>query len=179
SRGQNYDSGGVSIEGSIPRQGHLGAILYGPVAENRVPMEDRHSLFATFARMDPGWAAVELNTADLRMPDVIPGYAQAYRSFRDLFNFDARQVGLMAWNGSNGIYVGRPGYVSYTSWRNTPAEDAMRDAMVSHANLPLGSRLWTFGSAVYADDDGWTAEDTTLERGRGQLAIRAAGDTVA
>ena len=179
SRGQNYDSGGVSIEGSIPRQGHLGAILYGPAAENRVRMEDRHGLFATFARMDPGWAVVEMNTADLRTPDVIPGYAQAYRSFRDLFNFDARQVGLMAWNGSNGIYVGRPGYVTYTSWRNTPAEDAMRDVMVSHANLPLGSRLWTFGSALHADDDGWTAEHATLDPGRGQLAIRAAGETVA
>ena len=179
SRGQNYDSGGVSIEGSIPRHGHLGAILYGPAAENRVRMEDRHALFATFARMDPGWAAVELNTADLTTPQVIPVYAQAYRSFRDLFNFDARQVGLMAWNGSNGIYVGHPGYVTYTSWRNTPAEDAMRDAMVSHANLPLGSRLWTFGSALHADDDGWTAEHATLDPGRGQLAIRVADETVA
>lgn len=175
SHGQNYDSGGVSVEGAIPRDGHLGAILYGPAAENRARMEDRHSLFATFARMDPGWAVVEMNMADLRRPEALPTYAIAYRAFRDLFNHDAKQVSLMAWNGSNGIYAGQPGYVSYTSWRNTPAEEAMRDHMILHANLALGSRLWTFGSAQHADDDGWSAEDATLAAGRGRITVRANG----
>ena len=172
SAGQNYDSGGVSIEGAIPRTGHLGAILYGPSASNdRVLMEHRHGLFATFARMDPGWAVVEANMADLKRPEQYPGYAQAYRAFRDLFNYDARQVSLMAWNGSNGIFAGQPGYVSYTSWRNTPAEEAMRDHLVSHAGLPLGSRLWTFGSAQHADDDGWTAEGGSLTTQRSRLVV--------
>ena len=172
SAGQNYDSGGVSIEGAIPRTGHLGAILYGPSASNdRVLMEHRHGLFATFARMDPGWAVVEANMADLKRPEQYPAYAQAYRAFRDLFNYDARQVSLMAWNGSNGIFAGQPGYVSYTSWRNTPAEEAMRDHLVSHAGLPLGSRLWTFGSAQHADDDGWTAEGGSLTTQRSRLVV--------
>lgn len=175
SHGQNYDSGGVSVEGAIPRDGHLGAILYGPAAENRARMEHRHSLFATFARMDPGWAVVEMNMADLRRPEVLPTYANAYRAFRDLFNHDAKRISLMAWNGSNGIYAGQPGYVSYTSWRNTPAEEAMRDHMVSHANLAPGSRLWTFGSAQHADDDGWSAEGATLAAGRGRITVRANG----
>lgn len=178
SAGQNYDSGGVSIEGSIPRAGHLGAILYGPAAENRVRMEHRHGLFATFARMDPGWAVVESNTADLKRPEQYPTYAQAYRAFRDLFNYDARQVSLMAWNGSNGIFAGQPDYVSYTSWRNTPAEEAMRDHLVSHAGLPLGSRLWTFGSAQHADDDGWTVEGGSLQAQRTRLVVTPGADRV-
>jgi len=178
SAGQNYDSGGVSIEGAIPRSGHLGAILYGPAAVNRARMEHRHGLFATFARMDPAWAVVETNTADLKRPEKLPTYADAYRAFRDLFNYDARQVSLMAWNGSNGIYAGQPGYVSYTSWRNTPAEEAMRDFLVSHAGLAPGSRLWTFGSAQHADDDGWTAERGTVSAEPARLVVRAAGDSV-
>lgn len=178
SAGQNYDSGGVSIEGSIPRAGHLGAILYGPAAENRVPMEHRHGLFATFARMDPGWAVVESNLADLKRPERYPTYAQAYRAFRDLFNYDARQVSLMAWNGSNGIFAGQPGYVSYTSWRNTPAEEAMRDQLVSHAGLPLGSRLWTFGSAQHADDDGWTVQGGSLRAQPARLVVTPASERV-
>ena len=171
--GQNYDSGGVSVEGSIPRTGHLGAILYGPAAENQVRMESRHGLFATFARMDPGWAVVETNVADLKQPQRYPTYAQSYRAFRDLFNYDARQVSLMAWNGSNGLFAGQPGYVSYTSWRNTPAEEAMRDQLVSHANLPRGSRLWTFGSMQHVDDDGWSVEDGLLATAPGKVTATA------
>jgi hypothetical protein len=171
SSGQNYDSAGVSIEGSIPRNGHLGAILYGLAAENRVAMEHRHGFFATLARMDPGWAVVETNMADLKRPDMLPTYAQSYRSFRDMFNFDARQATMMAWNGSNGLFVGQPGYVSYTSWLNTPAEDAMRDHMVARANLPLGSRLWTFGTAQHADDDGWSVEGAQLTSQRARLSV--------
>ena len=178
SAGQNYDSGGVSIEGAIPRRGHLGAILYGPAAVNRARMEHRHGLFATFARMDEGWAVVESNIADLKHPGKLPVYADAYRAFRDLFNYDARQVSLMAWNGSNGIYAGQPGYVAYTSWLNTPAEEAMRDHLVSHAGLPLGSRLWTFGSAQHADDDGWTVEGGTASAEPARLVVRPAVDTV-
>ncbi len=37
SHGQNYDSAGVSIEGAIPRAGHLGVILYGKSAQSLVP----------------------------------------------------------------------------------------------------------------------------------------------
>ena len=33
----------------------------------------------------------------------------------------------------------------------------MRDFAVAHAYVPVGARLWTFGSSRYADPDGWTA----------------------
>lgn len=154
----DYDSAGVSIEGSIPRSGHLGAIVYGPATENAHWLENGHSLFATIARMDPAWAIVEMNATDLKAPMAQPYFARSYHAFRDMFNFDAREVSAMAWNGSNGLYAGQKGYLPYTAWRNTPAEAAMRDFMVTHANLPLGARLWCFGAPGYLDDDGWRLE---------------------
>jgi hypothetical protein len=170
-----YDSAGVSVEGAIPRSGHLGAILYGHSARNEVQLENGRSLFATIDRMDDGWGIVEYNNTNLTTPTVAPDYAMAYRTFRDAFNYGAREVSAMAWNGSNGIYAGRPGYVPYTAWRNTPAEDAMRDFLVSHADVPRGARIWTFGAVRHADTDGWTAQRGTLAAGGGFVTLRADG----
>jgi hypothetical protein len=174
SRGKNTDTSGVSLEGSIPRYGHLGAVIYGDTAENKTPMEGPHSLFAQFARMDPEWGVVEFNNTNLKLPKINPNFDQAYRSLRDLFNFDARMVSPMAWNGSNGLYADQPDYVAYTSWRNTPAEDAMKDFVVSHADLPRGARLWTFGTARHAASDDWSLEQGTLTAGTGYVDLRLA-----
>ena len=43
----------------------------------------------------------------------------------------------------------------------------MRDFLVSHADLPHGARLWTYGTARRADTDGWTAEQGELTAGAG------------
>jgi hypothetical protein len=170
---KNYDTGGISIEGALPRKGHIGAVVYGPAARNDIPMETPDSLFATFHRMDPNWSIVEFNTADLRHPLQLPDYAVAYQTLRDAFNFGARFVSPMAWNGSNGIFAGQPGYTSYVAWRNTPLEDAMRDFSISHAYVPRGTRLWTFGSAGYASDDGWKVESGgTLAARNGHVELQ-------
>jgi len=168
---RNYDSGGMSIAGSKPALGHLGVILYGEAAVNDVRMDNGKSLFATLAATDPRWAIVEYNTADLRDPKVPPTYAAAYRGLRDLWNFGARYVSPMAWNGSNGLFVGQPGYSTFTGWRNTPLEDAARDFLLARAGLPLGALLWTFGTPAHADDDGWTAELGSLSLGRGFVSL--------
>jgi hypothetical protein len=81
----------------------------------------------------------------------------------------------MAWNGSNGLFADAPDYVAYTSWRNTPAEAAMKDFVVARADLPRGARLWTFGTARYATDDGWTLEGGTLQAGKGFVDLRFSG----
>jgi hypothetical protein len=175
----DYDSAGVSIEGSIPRAGHLGAIVYGPATENAHWLENGHSLFATIARMDPAWAIVEMNATDLKAPMVEPYFARSYHAFRDMFNFDAREVSSMAWNGSNGLYAGQPGYLPYTAWRNTPAEAAMRDFMVTHANLPLGARLWDFGTPGYLDDDGWRLEQGKVHARGGYVDLEFDAATAA
>jgi hypothetical protein len=170
---RNHDSGGVSIEGSKPRDGHLGAIVYGAAATNEIPMEGGRSLFATLAALDPDFAIVEFNTADLRHPERLPTYASAYRALRDLWNAGARFVSPMAWNGSNHMYVGSPEYVTFTAWRNTPLEHAACDCLLARCGLPLGSRLWTFGTQTLADDDGWTAEAGSLRSTPGALELRA------
>ena len=174
----DYDSAGVSVEGAMPRVGHLGAILYGPSAENAVSMETGHNLFATIARFDPAWGIVEANATDLKHADIHPTYAQSYRSFRDLFNYGGRQVALMAWNGSNGLFATEPDYVTFTAWRNTPAEQAMMDFMVNHADVPTGSLLWTFGANGYADDDGWTAVHGKVIATPAGLTFEAPGNRV-
>ena len=172
SHSQGYDSAGVSIEGAIPRDGHLGAVVYGHTARNDVEMEHGHAFFATLGRMDDGWAIVEYNNSDLSAPTVPPDYGMAYRTFRDAFNYGSREVSAMAWNGSNGLFIGKPGYVAYTSWRNTPAEDAMRDFLVSHADVPRGARLWTFGTPRRIDADGWSTERGQLSPGAGHVSLR-------
>ena len=170
---KNYDSGGVSIEGSKPRGAHLGAIVYGDAAANAIAMEDGGTLFETLAAIDPGFAIVEFNTADLRHPERHPSYAAAYRGWRDLWNAGARFVSPMAWNGANGADAARADYLSYTAWRNTPLEEAARDFLLARSGLPLGTHLWTFGTQVHADDDGWYAESGTLTAQRGALLLQA------
>ena len=168
---KDFDSGGMSVEGSKPAEGHLGAILYGASATNSIATENGRSLFATFASVDRGFAVVELNTADLRHPSWLPGYAEGYQALRDLWNAGARFVSPMAWNGWSGEYAGQPGYAAHTSWRNTPLEDAACDFLLARAGLPLGSLLWTFGSARHAADDGWSADAGAISAGNGCLIL--------
>lgn len=50
----------------------------------------------------------------------------------------------------------------------------MKDFVVARADLPRGARLWTFGTARHAADDGWTLEGGTLEAGKGSVELRFA-----
>ncbi len=170
---KNYDTGGMSVEGAKPRDGHLGAILYGPAAVNDIRMEGPLSLFGTLRHVDPRWAAVEYNPADLRQPDRLPGYADAYRGFSALWNYGAVFVSPMAWNGSNGLFAGQPGFVPYTAWLNTPFEEAAKDFMLARAGLSPRARLWTFGAPAHADADGWVSEVGTLAATPGRLVLTA------
>jgi hypothetical protein len=177
---KNYDSGGMSVEGAKPAQGHLGAILYGASAQNAIRMEGPRSLFGAFAAIDPHWAVVEFNSADLSHPERLPTYADAYRGLRDMWNFGARFVSPMAWPGSDGRNAGKPGYDPFTAWRNTPLEEAAKDFLLARAHLSPGSRLWTFGAPGHADADGWTTERGTLAAlpGRAVLTPDPSGATV-
>jgi hypothetical protein len=141
-------------------------------------MENDANLFATFHGMDRGWAVVEFNTADFRTAKELPSYAMGYRALREMFNYGARFASPMAWNGSNGVYAGQEGYVSFMAWRNTPLEDAMRDFAVSHAFVPLGARLWTFGSPRLADADGWSVSVGALVSGPGHVDLTAVNGEV-
>jgi hypothetical protein len=170
---RNFDSGGVCIEGSRPRDGHLGAIVYGAAATNDVPMENGRSLYATLASIDTDFGIVEINTADFRHPELQPAYGSAYRALRELWNAGARFVSPMAWNGSNGAHADAADYVTFTAWRNTPLEEAACDFLLERAGLPPGSRLWTFGTPAHADDDGWTLDAGSMRALPGGLELTA------
>ena len=169
-----YDTGGASIEGAVPSSGHLGVIVYGYTAQNISPHPRQKSLFATFREFDPDWAIVEFNTADLKKPQQPADLIAAYRTMRDSFNYGARYVSPMAWNGSNGIFVKQPDYVPYTSVRNTPLDIAIRRFMRTHADLPRGARLWTFGTHQSPDSDGWTVDRDAPYLKDGGLSLRPA-----
>ena len=171
STGQNYDSAGMSLEGAKPSHGHLGAILYGRAAENDVPTENGASLFRNFASIDSAWGVVEFSVASLGRSDDANPYARAYRAFRDIFNFDGRFVTPMAWNGSRGSEAGSPNFRPHTAWRETPAEDAMRDFARSHAGVFSGGRVWTFGTPKLASDDGWRASEGEMVSERDRIVI--------
>ncbi|MFV0680941.1 hypothetical protein [Ottowia sp.] len=169
---KNYDTGGMSIEGSAPTHGHLGAIIYGKSAVNDIKMEGPASLFDEFRRYSPGWAVVEFNTADLTAPDRLAPYSDAYRALRDIANYGGRFISPMAWNGSPGDTVGTPGFRSYTALRRSPLEEAMQHFMLARADLPRSARLWTFGCATHADDDGWRIDGVPAKsKHAGQLPL--------
>ncbi len=156
---KNYDDAGVSIEGSAPTHGHLGAIVYGQSALNDIAMEGKESLFAMFRKVDPDWAIVEHNTSTYNAPQTLAGFDKGYRTMREMFNYDARYVSPMAWNGSNGLFADDPAFSAYTAIRNTPLEEAMQEFMASHANLPRRALYWGFGTVMLAEDDGWKVQE--------------------
>ncbi|MEE9423540.1 MAG: hypothetical protein V3V18_01010 [Methylococcales bacterium] len=170
---KNYDSGGMSLEGAVPRNGHLGAIIYGESSVNNIRMETNGSLFEAFYKADPNWGVVEYNTSDYKHPEHLADYAQAYRSLRDVFNYQSRFVSAMAWNGSNGEMVDKPGFAAHTALRNTPMELAMKDFMVSRAYLPRRALIWEFGTPRHLDHDDWKASIGSIEPDFGSLVVTA------
>ena len=170
---RNYDSGGMSIAGAKPALGHLGVILYGEGGRQR-RADGQRQVALRDARRGRSAAGRSSNTTRRTCATRAcrPTYAAGYRGLRDMWNFGARYVSPMAWNGSNGVYAGQPGYSTFTAWRNTPLEEAARDFLLARAGLPLGALLWTFGTPPHADGDGWTAEVGTIALGRGYLTMR-------
>ena len=172
---KNFDSAGMTVEGARPTPGHLGAIIYGQSAMNNIETESGRSLFKVFYDTDPDWGIVEHNTADFRDPSgQSPAYGEAYASLRELFNFHARVLSPMAWNGSNGDFSGAPEFHAHTAYRNTPLEDAVSDFLSEYAFLPRQSLYWPFGNEHHVSADGWykTDKQTLLWADKGVLRWR-------
>jgi hypothetical protein len=53
----------------------------------------------------------------------------------------------------------------------------MRDFLVAHADVPLGAKLWTFGSVRRADTDGWSTVAGSLVAGNGYVDVIPDGAT--
>lgn len=154
---KNYDSGGMSLAGSKPEQGHIGAILYGESARNNIRTENGKSFFQNIRELDPDWAVVEFNPADLRdHPKQLPDYAFAWDCLRQVFNHGARYLNLMAWNGNTAKDLDKDYFNAHMALRDTPLEAAVIDFMLMHSDVPRGSVCYTFGSNKHACLEGWT-----------------------
>ncbi len=122
---KNYDSGGMSVEGAKPAARSPRRDPVRRIGAERHPHgRSRDRCSASSRAIDPRWAVVEYNSADLSKPKALPTYADAYRGLRDMWNYGARFVSPMAWPGSDGRNAGKPGYDPFTAWRNTPLEEA-------------------------------------------------------
>lgn len=154
---KNYDSGGMSLAGSKPEQGHIGAILYGESARNNIRTENGKSFFQNIRELDPDWAVVEFNPADLRdHPKQLPDYAFAWDCLRQIFNHGARYLNLMAWNGNTAKDLEKDYFSAHMALRDTPLEAAVIDFMLMHSDVSRGSICYTFGSNKNACLEGWT-----------------------
>lgn len=176
---KNYDSGGMSLEGSKPEQGHVGAILYGESARNTIQTENQLSFFENIRTLDPDWAVVEFNPADLRDDaQALPDYGCAWACLREMFNHGARFVNLMAWNGSSGNDQGKQGFNAHMALRDTPLELAVIDFMLMHADVARGEQCYAFGTQRYACLDGWSAERGKLSTTTQGLQIELCNDCI-
>ena len=170
---KNYDSGGMSLAGSKPDLGHVGAILYGESARNAINTENQLSFFENIRALDPDWAVVEFNPADLRDDaQALPDYGYSWNCLREMFNHGARFVNLMAWNGSSGTDHGQTGFNAHMALRDTPLEQALIDFMLMYADIARGDQCYTFGTQRHASLDGWRSK-------RGQLTATLQGLQVA
>ncbi|MDD2581507.1 MAG: hypothetical protein PHR66_05895 [Desulfuromonadaceae bacterium] len=173
---KNYDSGGMSLEGSKPDRGHIGAILYGESARNNIRTENRLSFFENILKLDSDWAVVEFNPADLRdPPKVLPDYGFAWECLREIFNHQARLVNLMAWNGSTAHDIDKDHFNAHMALRDTPLEQAVIDFMLVHSDVPRGSVCYSFGSNKFASTDNWTSRDTELTATAQGLKVKVEG----
>jgi hypothetical protein len=96
-----------------------------------------------------------------------------------MFNFDAREVSAMAWNGSNGLYGGQPGYLPYTAWHNTRPETAIIDSIVMGLR---GSEKHIAAMKVFARADSnspWVTVGAPVAASRFQHSDAGIGVTLA
>ena len=162
----------MSIAGAKPALGHLGVILYGEAAVNDVRMDNGKSLFATLAAIDPRWAIVEYNTADLRDPKVQPTYAAGV----------PRPARLVEFRRALRVADG----VERQQRRRSPASPATRRSprgatrrsrrprAISCSRAPDCRSARCCGRSArraHADGDGWTAEVGAIALGNGRLSL--------
>ena len=154
---KNYDTGGMSVEGAKPRDGHLGAILYGPAAANAIRMEGPLSAVRHAARRRSALGGGRVQPCRPAPARSAAGYATAYRGFTARRGTTARVfVSPMAWNGSNGALRRHSRASSPIPRGSTRRSRTQRRTSCSRApDLSPRARLWTFGAAAHADADGW------------------------
>jgi len=170
------DQAGVSIEGAKPRQGHLGAILYGPGSRNEGKPRSGSSLIDNIRRADPEWGMVEFHPASIAFPEKLPSHAESYATMQALINGGVHFLSPM-WGSYAGDRVVHP--------NNFKAYDVMEGSAFEYQFVwwlramqawPVGSLYYPFGNALVKSTDGWTAAaGTHLESSFGELFLTGEG----
>ncbi|MGO8756343.1 MAG: hypothetical protein ACLQHK_14095 [Gallionellaceae bacterium] len=166
------DQAGVSIEGAKPRQGHLGAILYGPGSRNEGQPRRGSSLIDDIRHVDPEWGVVEFHPAAIYLPEKLPSHAESYATMQALIDGGARFISPM-WGSYAGDRVVHPAnFKAYDAMEGTPFEYQLVWWLRAMQAWPVGSLYYPFGDPMVKSTDGWIAvAGTHLESDYGTLRL--------
>ena len=161
-----------------PRDGHLGAVLYGEAAVNNIKMEEPHSRCSRPSRaIDPAGRSSSTTPPICATRRRCRRTPQAYRAFPRHVQL-RRALRCRRWPGTGATASLRgPARVRRPSPRGAIRRSRTRRA-ISSSSTPTcrsGARLWTFGTPRHADGDGWVAERGTIACAPGALAARSTG----
>lgn len=167
------DQAGVSIEGAKPRQGHLGAILYGPASRNEGKPRSGTSLIDNIRRADPKWGIVEFHPATISFPEKLPSHAEAYATMQALINGGVNFLSPI-WGSYAGDRVVHPAnFKSYDVMEGSAHEYQMVWWLRAMQMWPVGSLHYPFGNPLVKSNDGWSGmAGTRVESDFGVLRLR-------
>ncbi len=162
----------MSIEGAKPRQGRLGAILYGPASRNEGRARSGSSLIDNIRYADPGWGVVEFHPATISFPERLPSHSESYATLKELINGGAHFLSPM-----HGSYVGDrvvhpDNFKAYDAMEGSAFEYQLAWWLRAMQARPAGSLYYPFGNELVKSSDGWTATaGTHLKSGYGELRL--------
>jgi hypothetical protein len=172
------DEAGVSVAGSKPVNGHLGAILYGPASRNEGSVRSGDSLFQNIRDIDNKWGIVELHPATIEFVEKLSDHSESYQTVEQIFNYGARFISPM-WGSHEGdrfVYPER--FRSYHSFVGTKFEYQLMYWLLYRQNMPAGSLSYPFGNHLVQSTDGWTADShTRLDSRYGAIGLASTRDT--
>ena len=171
------DQAGVSIAGAKPRQGHLGAILYGRSSRDEGRPRSGHSLINNILKADAKWGVGEFHPASIAFPEKLPSHAESYATMSSLLNGGAHYLSPMWGSYASDRDVNRNSFAAYHAMEGTSFEYQLVWGLRAMQSLPAGSLLYPFGNAMVNSADGWSAgQGSELHTELGKLRVTTHGE---
>ncbi len=170
------DQAGVSIEGAKPRQGHVGAILYGPASRNQGKPRNGTSLIDNIRTIDPDWGVGEFHPATISFPEQAPSHLEAYTTMQTLINGGVHFLSPI-WGSYAGDRVVHPNnFKAYDVMEGSAHEYQLVWWLRAMQTRPVGTLYYPFGNTLVKSKDGWSgAIGTDVESGFGELRLGGEG----